>query len=909
MNGDFSRWTFDPAKGYTGVLEQQGRVRMDADFNEFVAILEHLRQSLTTDVIGVSGAPAVGGGFAVVTATVQTVDGQPRPKLEFSKGRIYVEGIACELASDTDLDAQPYPPAPVPGLDLPPDASDGSERIDLVYLDVWQRHVSAIEDEDLREVALQGPDTTTRLQTICQIRVQPDVSGSDASCAGPLPAAITTPSGGRLTTSVDVSAPPANPCIIAAGGGYTGLENRLYRVEIHRAGDLTTSNSATFKWSRDNAAIVYPIASFEAADRVQVGQLGRDAALALQRNDWVEVIGDESELPGEAGTLAQIDTIDEARRLITFKSGTDLTQHANEQHARLRRWDGAGSSGEGIAVSSADVEVEDGIKVRFGLDGTGTFHVGDYWFFAARTLGREVEILSAAPPHGIAHHFAKLALVRWQKSAGTWEPAPDGVCDCRYIFAPLTRGVSLEHAGGDGQEMMPPGTAGAGSWLCDPIRVRVCDGGAPIADATVAFRVVLPSPAGSALLEDTSSTTNTGATIKVRTDATGLAACRWRLDPSAVCQEAEALLEHCDGTPAAAAPIRFGARLSIAAQIANITTCPMLAGEPTVQAALDRVCGNSALYYVGGDGQEAPPGGELCAPLEVRLANGREPVAGAQIKFSVVAGAGILTEVDNTTNTGTTITVKTRADGLAACRWKLDDAVVCQRVVVDAGGPQLEVHFTARLQEKQAGDLGIRVLKLVLAGGGDFRNDDVLSLSVIPAGFQVECDAEIAPSSITRATCYVTVEDPNLVEGFYDFSGGGVFAAFVPLVLAAEVSVSRNEIFWKPTQPAVTVLDRMLQRLKQSDLPDHVLLRFTLKGNFIWSGKDSKVYLDGEVFGVVDPAGIVAPHGQVATRLDLSKGSGDGRRGGDFEMWFWLAGESFSPPPRSPRVRRSARPK
>jgi Family of unknown function (DUF6519) len=408
--------------------------------------------------------------------------------------------------------------------------------------------------------------------------------------------------------------------------------------------------------------------------------------LALQRNDWVEVIGDESEWRGEAGTLAQVDTIDEARRLVTFKSGTDLTKHATEQHPRLRRWDGAGSSGEGIAVSSTDVELEDGIKVRFSLAGTGSFHVGDYWFFAARTLSREVEILAAAPPHGIVHHFAKLAVVRWQKSAGAWGPLPEGLCDCRNTFAPLTRGVSLEHAGGDGQEMMPPGTAGAGDWLCDPIRVRVGDGGLPIAGATVAFRVVVPSPAGGALLEDTSDATNNGTAIQVRSDATGLAACRWRPDPSAVCQAVEAVLEHCDGTPAAAAPIRFGARLSMAAQVANITTCPMLADEPTVQAALDRICRNSALYYVGGDGQEAPPGGELCAPLQVRLANGREPVGGAEIKFSVVGGNGILTDVDNPANTGSPITVKTRPDGLAACRWQLDDSTICQQVVADAAG-------------------------------------------------------------------------------------------------------------------------------------------------------------------------------------------------------------------------------
>ena len=34
MKGDFTRVTFDPAKHYSGVLEQQGRMQVDSDRNE-----------------------------------------------------------------------------------------------------------------------------------------------------------------------------------------------------------------------------------------------------------------------------------------------------------------------------------------------------------------------------------------------------------------------------------------------------------------------------------------------------------------------------------------------------------------------------------------------------------------------------------------------------------------------------------------------------------------------------------------------------------------------------------------------------------------------------------------------------------------------------------------------------------
>ena len=38
MKGDFSRITFDPKKHYSRVLMQQGRVQLDADWNEQAAI-------------------------------------------------------------------------------------------------------------------------------------------------------------------------------------------------------------------------------------------------------------------------------------------------------------------------------------------------------------------------------------------------------------------------------------------------------------------------------------------------------------------------------------------------------------------------------------------------------------------------------------------------------------------------------------------------------------------------------------------------------------------------------------------------------------------------------------------------------------------------------------------------------
>ncbi|MEO0249774.1 MAG: DUF6519 domain-containing protein, partial [candidate division WOR-3 bacterium] len=65
MKGDFTRFTHDPKKHYTGVLKQQGRVDLDADWNEQVEIQDHLERTANRDVIGLCGVPEEGGGFKI----------------------------------------------------------------------------------------------------------------------------------------------------------------------------------------------------------------------------------------------------------------------------------------------------------------------------------------------------------------------------------------------------------------------------------------------------------------------------------------------------------------------------------------------------------------------------------------------------------------------------------------------------------------------------------------------------------------------------------------------------------------------------------------------------------------------------------------------------------------------------
>src|ERR1700733_11040460 len=73
---------------------QQGRVQLDADWNEQAAILLHLMRRLTADVLGPVAVAGTGFEVAVLAAaTTATND------VAIAPGDIYVDGILCELAA------------------------------------------------------------------------------------------------------------------------------------------------------------------------------------------------------------------------------------------------------------------------------------------------------------------------------------------------------------------------------------------------------------------------------------------------------------------------------------------------------------------------------------------------------------------------------------------------------------------------------------------------------------------------------------------------------------------------------------------------------------------------------------------------------------------------------------------
>ena len=313
----------------------------------------------------------------------------------------------------------------------------------LVYLDVWRREVTHLQAPDLIEPAV-NVDTTTRYQTAWQVKVLGDIA-ADVTCQtefadiGNWPN-DNLPSVARLTTTTVAVGTEPDPCLVPPSGGYRGLENHLYRVEVH-------SGSATevkVKWSRENAHVATKILEILAGRTgVKVESLGRDDVLRFKNGDWVEITSDSREFEGKAGDMRKV-TVNDTDLTLTFTGALDGDLNVAD-HLRVIRWDQSSSvlrpdgtelinldsTSDGlIPLTAADLScvLEHGIQVTLSKAGNGTAHSGDYWCFAARTADADIERLDQAPPLGIHHHFCKLAIIE-----------PDGtIDDCRPVFPPLT---------------------------------------------------------------------------------------------------------------------------------------------------------------------------------------------------------------------------------------------------------------------------------------------------------------------------------------------------------------------------------------------------------------------------------------------------------------------------------------
>lgn len=422
MKTQISRDSYKKEQRYSGVYQQQGRMLTDADWNNSVDLLRGALIEALQDVIG-SGSPRVG-------AIGLNDDRSLQP------GDLYVDGRRAVLPGSGPLKASAQP-------DLPgsPDLPATGQYI--VYADVWDRSVTALEDSELRDAGLHGADTCTRAQTMVQIKTCPLTTNPETD--------IPAQGDALLTLTLHSTLEPSDPCdpcagLVAADAGRTG--NYLFRLEVHRVeGPAHNPTRLVLKWSSENGAEQYAVLS---SDKMPPGFLGSRYLYEFfnpttEKHPGVHLTQGFSPAAG------------------IIKTAYEIPEGENDPKDFVRRWDGygelvrAGSKwslaagwDQGVTLSTSVASTAPGYvslgpglslnlnAIRLELELTGrTFVAGDFWPAPVREdiHGPGSELIVGAAPSGITHHYLKLGQVA---ADGTVQQYANDADRRRHSFPPLT---------------------------------------------------------------------------------------------------------------------------------------------------------------------------------------------------------------------------------------------------------------------------------------------------------------------------------------------------------------------------------------------------------------------------------------------------------------------------------------
>ena len=651
MKADITRSTYRKNKNYFKVNAQQGRVQVDANWNEQIDIQEHLNQTFLQDIIGKTGTPIEDPGFEII---------EDAKSYKIGKGRYYVDGILCENSETVGAKSQEDLPdnSDNPNLKSPLNTYSATPNqgygLYVIYLDVWQRHITFLEDPDLLEVALGGADTTTRTKTVWQAKAwlvtdKPELlkkavkSNSKTKTSKiPVPKALDKTQralalknfwawvGSQLskgTLQVQITPPKDDDrCSPSPESGYSGYENRLYRVEIHPNANQNAKSKFQFKWSRENASVAAKITNIKVGPKVEEKEMlitiqnnGKDDRARLGEGQWVEVTDDYHELWTLPGRIVQITKIDEKtleNKSTLHVKDVGLNSSDNEsllnfnppdpeakeayvpKNPKVRRWNIPddkwsifGYSNDPTktklpeqkpiytASTTSFLPLEESIEIKFSSD---NYVPGDYWFIPARTITKSIEwpvdvgangkMTPKALPSEMQHQYCPLALVSIS------EAGLKVIYDYRDFFASLTSQLGIYYVSGDGQEIQQNAQK---KMVPFELKVGVAIGGVPLKSLPASKwnhwkpRVRFTVEDSSGVLAETKEG-DVNDTFTGDPDTEGVVKCFWTLDDENILQHVRAQLVDQNGD-AFGLPLFFNGQLPL------------------------------SFYYMSGDGQEITP--------------------------------------------------------------------------------------------------------------------------------------------------------------------------------------------------------------------------------------------------------------------------------------------------------------
>jgi hypothetical protein len=446
MHGDLSFPLTTRDSNFAGILEQQGRVSLDADTNAATAIALDWQDTEANDVIGsgVAAIPADAPNSFLVSAA--TVDGAGNVQIDVTGGRAWVDGILVRL-DDTAVNTRiaTYLQPPVVASPAPGAASIAAGKRDAIILEVWRDSLSSFQRPSLLlEPALGGPDTIERIHTSFDFRLLRLADGDDCGNLGSK-LGDNLAAKGRLTVSLKATSVVPGPCPVNDAGGYTGFEHALYRIEI---ADVT-AGAPKFKWSQFNGGLVGR------------GDFDGGAGIVTILSNLQPII--TAGLPGFYLEALVPDTDGGGQPIFDrwrVSYGANVTLNANDElvlgatvfgtvpaHGTptfFRLWNEIRACSDFPTGLANPNELTNGICLAFDPNAAGAYTPGDYWSFDVRAgnilidpliIGGVPVLVNNQPPEGIRCHRVSLGIVTW--------PGPMAVAgtlsDCREVFQPLTR--------------------------------------------------------------------------------------------------------------------------------------------------------------------------------------------------------------------------------------------------------------------------------------------------------------------------------------------------------------------------------------------------------------------------------------------------------------------------------------
>ena len=469
MRGDFSAWNKDRSQNFRGTLHQQGRVLLDRDWNAQTEIFGEWQETAARDAFGagIAAVPADSAGSFKVVAAERI--GPDEVKISMTKGRLWADGLLAELVRDAEPPALPAgvdairtatylgPPIQSPQATLPSPLPVAPNILrDAVVLETWLEELSPFQNPQLLiEPALGGVDTTERVQTAFRLRLYRMADGDTCdSIVENLKDDFA--SKGKLAVELKPTVDVDGDCPVVEGGGFTGFEHRLYRIEI--ADTDRPAPEAYFKWSQFNGGLV-GTGDFDFAARTVTISGNRNAILYsglnsfyLEALEFDETQGCWRVMYGAKATLGADGTITLPDAAVTpgdiFK--TIPTLLTDGKHF-FRLWNGIERVANFAAPSPAplkDLPDNLGIVLRFEPEGAGEYTPHDFWTFEVRagSIGNPSVLVgippavaggesTPLPPQGIFYHRVPLAEINWTSNT----PQPADIEDCRLPFQPLTK--------------------------------------------------------------------------------------------------------------------------------------------------------------------------------------------------------------------------------------------------------------------------------------------------------------------------------------------------------------------------------------------------------------------------------------------------------------------------------------